>query len=106
MRHTPITLFLYYIREINNKNILSFDIKKSIINKKNYDDLFHFLNDFIPNEIKLTHFDRECIFAAITYDFLILNILYSKDFNKDISSLNPSFYLQILKEFFDKILRS
>jgi len=106
MRHTPITVFLYYIGEINNGNILSFDIKKSIIDKENYDDLFHFLNDFIHNEIRLTHYDRECKFAAITYDFLILNILYLKDLNKDISSLNPSFYLEILKEFFEKILNS
>jgi len=74
-----MTVFLYYFGEINSNSNINFDIKKSIIDKENYSGLFVFLNDLIRNEIKLTHFNHEYIFAAILYDFLILNILFLKD---------------------------
>lgn len=101
MRHTPMTVFLYYYFEINAKNTEA-NYFKRCVEEKQYEDLFLFLYNFILGEIQLTHFNLECALAAVVYDFLILSILTNKNPKENVS-LN---HLLSLIEFLEALLKS
>lgn len=111
MRHTPMTVFLYYYLQINqdNKELINF---KNCVELKKYEDLFLFLFKFIESEIKITHYNPECCVAAVVYDFLIFSILTYKndknDYNKedDVISFDRNYYLNLLQEFIETLLKS
>jgi ADP-ribosylglycohydrolase len=99
MRHTPMTVFLYYYFEINAENKES-NYFQRCVKEKQFEELFIFLFNFILGEIQLTHFNVECALAAVVYDFLILSILNNKNQEE-----NGNFYhLVSLNEFLEALI--
>jgi len=109
MRHTPMTVLLYYL----NKFTYSINFQ-SCIDNKNYEMLFLTLIELVSDEIILTHSNPECSVAAVVYDFLILSILTQKDSQinrrRDKIQNNDEFnnmdHLHLLKDFLKALLYS
>ncbi len=106
MRHTPMTILLYYFFELNENNTDLINFKRSV-QEKRYENLFLFMFDFISSEISLTHHNLECVVASVIYDFLILNILTNKK-QEDIDNLDAlnKDHLVSLIDFLDAIMKS
>jgi len=87
MRHTPMSVLIYYDFTIDNekKNLFNFENNDEEI--KNYPKIFEILYNYVKKEINLTHSNNECVVAAVVYDFLILKILFTKDQKMDFESI-------------------
>lgn len=102
MRHTPWSVFVYFLFEFNddtNDSNENFPLKKNI-QEKNYENIIECLSMLIDQEIKLTHPKIDCKYAAIIYDFLILSILTDKN-TKGLETADHTKYLDLIKDFFE-----
>jgi ADP-ribosylglycohydrolase len=111
MRHTPLTVFLYYFFEMNEEKKDCINFKRCVEAKK-YDELFLFLLNFTNKEINLIHSNPECFVAAVIYDFLIISMLTYKTkenyYNEldEILNFDPKFHIDLLIEFLETLLKS
>lgn len=105
MRHTPMTVFLYYFFEINENNTKLINFKR-YVEEKRFEDLFLFLINFILEEIRLTHFNLECVVAAAIYDFLIISILTRKKQEEIIDFDDSKDLLVLLIQFLETLMKS
>ena len=109
MRHTPMTVYLYYLFELN-KTDDKFNFKKYIEEEKFY-ELFNLITYIIGDEIRLTHYNPEAVAAAALYDFIILTILILRDqkpdkFDSDFKNVNNQKYLDLTRKFIESLLNS
>lgn len=109
MRHTPMTVYLYYLFELN-KTEDKFNFKKYVQEEKFY-ELFKLITEIIGDEIRLTHCNPEAVAAAALYDFIILSILILRDqtpdmFDSDFKNVNNQKYLDLTRKFIECLLNS
>jgi len=102
MRHTPLSVLIYYLNE--KTSLIDF---KNALETKQFDKLFLTFSDMVSNEVYLTHANQECLVGTVVYNFLILCILNLKDEHNDkFNLIDTVSILNLLKDFLEFLLRS